>query len=360
MGLRFRRWVCTWASTWVRAWLWAWVAGGVLTAGLLAPAGAAEQGPTAARTRPQRILFVGDSIAWGTGASAPVQRFTSRLVSRLNAGGGRFEELNLAIRGSTLVDQAWPHPGESTHPHGLARVIDLAPDVVVLEHGSNDNAFGHSLGEFLWAYRDSVRTLERSLPGTRIVCMTIPPRWDSLAADDDWLNRANVGIQEIAALERTLLAQSYAKLRNRRELFPDGIHPNDEGHRLLAESAAEALAGERQSPERFDLAFAGQGRHRVAGYTIEAHARPDAPAGGDDSGWVEIRGLSLDGLRYRSDYALTIGTAPRTCRRIPRLTLHHADGSRSELTGECTVWYRTGLYRLPASPDAPVRVEILH
>lgn len=352
MGLRFYAW------TWAWAWLRTGVAGGILLCTLLAPADAAEQDPTGARMRPQRILFVGDSIAWGTGASAPVQRFTSRLVSRLNAGGGRFRELNLAIRGSTLVDQAWPHPGESTHPHGLARVIDLAPDVVVLEHGSNDNAFGHSLGEFLWAYRDSVRTLERGLPDTRIVCMTIPPRWDSLASDDDWRNRANVGIQEIAALEHTLLAQSHAKLRNRRELFPDGIHPNDEGHRLLAESVAEALAGERQSPERFDLAFEGAGRHRVAGYTIEAHARPDAPAGRDGSGWVEIRGLSLDGLHYRSDYALTIGTAPRTCRRNPSLTLRRADGSRSELTGECAAWYRTGHYRLPASPNASVRVDI--
>jgi lysophospholipase L1-like esterase len=328
-----------------------WVGAGLLPGCLLATAVAAAE--------PRRVLFLGDSIAWGTGASAPQQRFTSLVVTRLNEReNGRFEQLSLAVRGSALIDRAW-RPLDAAHPHGLARAIALRPDVVVIAHGSNDNAFGHSLGEFLWAYRDSVRALRRKLPRAQIVCMTISPRWESMLSDDDWLNRANVGIQEIAALERTRLARSHAKLRSRRELFPDGIHPNDEGHRLLAESVLEALAGDVQTPERFDLAFAGPGRHRVAGYTIEAHARPDAsPGSGDEAGWVEIQGLSLDGLRYRSDYALTIGTAPRTCQRPPKLDLRAADGSRHQWLGECTDWYRTGRYRLPASPDAATRVEI--
>jgi lysophospholipase L1-like esterase len=329
----------------------------IAIAGLLAAAGAAAE-PRAPEP-PQRILFLGDSIAWGTGASTPERSFTSLLLSRLNArGNGRFEGLSLAVRGSSLIDRSW-RPAASTHPHGLARAIELDPDVVVIAHGSNDNAFGHSLGEFLWAYRDSVRALRRSLPGARIVCSTIVPRWESLAADDDWLVRANVGIQEIAALEHARVAQSHARLRGRRELFPDGIHPDDEGHRLLAESVLEALDGEVQTPERFDLAFSGAGRHRIAGYTIEAHAPPGSADRGSAPGWVEIEGLSLDGLRYHSDYPLSVGTAPRTCRRPPELALQHPDGSRRELRGDCVDWYRTGLYQLPASPQGATRVEIL-
>jgi lysophospholipase L1-like esterase len=337
--------------------LWRWAGGGLLLGGLLAPVATASE-LDAYAAQPQRVLFLGDSIAWGTGASAPERRFTSLLLTRLNArGNGRFEGVSLAVRGSALVDRDW-RPRDSTHPHGLARAIALDPDIVVIAHGSNDNAFGHSLGEFLWAYRDSVRALRRALPDARIVCTTVAPRWDSLATDDDWLNRANVGIQEIAALERTLLARGHAKLRGRRELFPDGIHPDDEGHRLLAESVLEALAGEVQTPQRFDLAFSGPGRHRIAGYTIEAHAGPDGDDGGR-VGWVEIDGLSLDDLRYRSDYPLSIGTPPRSCQRRPLVRLLHADGSRRELRGQCVDWYRTGRYQLPASPDSTTRVEIL-
>ena len=117
----------------------------------------------------------------------------------LNEAGDRYSEVNLGIGGSTLVDQFWPAPNSSGFPHKLQQAIAKQPDVFVMQHGTNDNALGHSAGRFLWAYRESIRMLKKKVPGVTIVCTTICPSWDTLNSTDQWVNQANVGIQEIAA-----------------------------------------------------------------------------------------------------------------------------------------------------------------
>ena len=182
---------------------------------------------------PQKILFMGDSISVGVGASSTAQRYTTLITNKLNEGKGYFEESNVAISGSTLVDHPWPKPGSSGYPHVLKKALELRPDIFVIQHGTNDNAIGSSLEEFLWSYRQVVLTIKEKLPQTQIVCMIICPSWNVVNSSKDWLNRANIGIQEIAAMEKTLIAYVNFKLHNQKELFPDGIHPNDIGHKII-------------------------------------------------------------------------------------------------------------------------------
>ncbi|MGI9430147.1 MAG: SGNH/GDSL hydrolase family protein [Bythopirellula sp.] len=213
-----------------------WLAVLVLMPLLVARVSFAQQSDGLATSASKTILFLGDSISVGSGTSSPEKKYPTVLTRLLNAEtkDGEFAAVNLAIGGSTLVDQFWPAPESSGYPHMLAQAIEQAPDVLVIQHGTNDNALGHSLGRFLWTYRETVREIKKNLPNTRIVCSTICPSWKTLSATDEWVNQANAGIQEIAALENTLLAQNYLKLRHRRELLPDGIHPNDEGARVVA------------------------------------------------------------------------------------------------------------------------------
>jgi acyl-CoA thioesterase I len=48
-------------------------------------------------------------------------------------------------------------------------------------------------------------------------------------------------IQRVAADRRVAVIDLYAALRGRATLFPDGIHPNAEGARLIAETVARAI-----------------------------------------------------------------------------------------------------------------------
>ena len=245
----------------------------------------------------RKILFLGDSITVGVGASEEATRFSTLVARELNAGSGDLAEVNLGVSGTTLC--------QSGYPDVLPRALDAKPDIFVIAHGVNDNACGNSSGQFLWAYRETVRTVRRRLPETLIVCMTICPSWNHYNSNEEWLRLANTGIQEIAAQERTLLAQTHRALHNRRELFPDSMHPNDDGHRTIAESVVKAIReNRRQSEDNFDFIGNGAGFYRLCGYVVHAHGEVESPEGG----WIEFVGLRRDGFGYRSDYCLDVVT----------------------------------------------------
>lgn len=303
----------------------------------------------------QTILFVGDSISVGSGASSADKRYATVLTNMLNETGGNFAEVNLGIGGSTLVDQFWPAPNSSGFPHRLQQAISEQPDVFVMQHGTNDNALGHSVGRFLWAYRESIRTLKEKVPGITIICTTICPSWDALSSTDQWLNQANVGIQEIAALENTLLAQTYLKLQYRRDLLPDGIHPDDAGHRVVAESIFEALKKNRiQQSDDFDVTFRLAGEYRICGYAIRA-ADGDEPW---DNSWVEIYHLGQREVTYRSDYELEILTPLRYADGEAGATVTFADDSKEKATSETNDWCGQVRFVLPKTDGKIATVQI--
>jgi len=260
-----------------------------------------------AENKPMTIVFVGDSISVGAGASVPVNGYTKLVTNTLNKQnkGYEFKEINLALSGSTLVDQLWPKPNSSAYPYVLEKVIRSNPDIVVIQHGTNDNAGGSSIGQFLWSYRQVVRTIKETFPQTRIVCMTICPSWGISSSTKGWLTQANVGIQEIAAMENTLLAHTNFELKNRKELFPDGIHPNDEGHRVMAKSVIKALdENEIKSKNRFDFICDGFGQYRICGYVFEVKAENSQ----NNNGWVCFYDVNKKGFTYISDYSVDIAS----------------------------------------------------
>ena len=183
--------------------------------------------------RTKRILFFGDSIAVGVGASRPAKRFSSMLVAKL---GQVWQEINLGVSGSTLASAGY----HDVLPKALAE----KPDVFVIQYGVNDNALATPVGEFLALYRGTVLAAKKELPAAVIVCVTICPSWSHYQSSPEWLEAANAGIKDIAATEGALVALNYEKMENRRDLFPDGIHPNDGGHLIMAEAIFETLKGD--------------------------------------------------------------------------------------------------------------------
>lgn len=295
-----------------------------------------------------KIAFLGDSISAGVGASTPARRYATLVTKGLSQGQGKFEEVNLAISGSTMVDQPWPAPLSSGYPHRLRQALENKPDILVIQHGTNDNAVGSSAGEFLWSYRQAVRAIKEKLPRTKIVCMTICPSWGVAQATDAWLNQANAGIQEIAAAEQTLLAHTNFKLRHRRDLFPDGIHPNDEGHRIMAESVLEALqANAVQSRDNFDFVCMGPGQYRICGYVFEV--KPDNPQAA--AGWVCFRGVDKNGFTYRSDYPVEMASAFLRYNRDFTLTLTSEKGPVAEGNGHRDNYTGQGMFSLPPTGE---------
>ena len=220
------------------------------------------------------VMFTGDSIACGVGASSmKTTRFSTVAVKMLNEAAGKtaYREVNIAISGSTMTDQPWPGGRSSGYPYRLQDVLKNKPDILVIQHGVNDNGVGCSLHEFSLAYRSFVREVKAKLPGTLIVCMTLcPTPYYNTPAHKRWWSDANAAIQEIAACENTLLVQVNLAIDNRFSLFPDKIHPNDEGHRIIAGALVKTILEERKmSKKDFDLVVNYPGVYRVCGFSFD-------------------------------------------------------------------------------------------
>ena len=268
------------------------------------------------------ILFLGDSISVGAGASNDANRYTTLVAKELSNEKEILKEINVAVSGSTLVNEFGLLPFSSGYPYILKEAIKEKPDIFVIQHGTNDNAAGVSLGQFLWTYRQMIQEIKRDLPQTKIVCMTICPSWSFYAATEIWLNQANVGIQEIAAIENVLLAHTNLKLKNRRGLFPDRIHPNDEGHRIMAESVIDALRDDHtKSKDSFDFVCSYPGQYRICGYVFDVEILPRDIS----DGWVCFYNVQKDVFKYMSDYNIEL-TSP--------FKFYDKDFTAKRLTGE--------------------------
>jgi lysophospholipase L1-like esterase len=283
----------------------------------------------------QTILFLGDSIAEGVGASHLANRFSSLLTQQLQTENDKFVEKNLAISGTTLI--------QSGFPAILPKAIDEKPDIFVIQHGVNDNAVGNSLSEFLWTYRETVRIIKKNLPQTKIVCMTICPSWDTTSSNE-WLIQANVGIQEIAAYERTLQADIHLALQNRSEYFPDTIHPDDAGHRIIANTLLHVIqSGKVMSPNAFNFICSEPGQYRLCRYVFELNGPSTS-----EYRTAEFYGMGSERFCYRSDYAVQV-TTPFHSSPDP-FKMYIMDGDKQQNVEAKNLNLGRGCFGLPVCP----------
>ena len=314
--------------------------------GVLAMAGIAQ----AADENVKKIMFVGDSISVGVGASNKENRYSTVAVKMLNEAAGRtaYKELNIAISGSTMTDQPWPSKAASGFPYRLKQVFDAKPDIVVVQHAVNDNAVGCSLGEIGYSYRTFIKEVKAKLPKAKIVCMTGCPSQKRSAASDRMMDQINAIIQEVAARENTLLVQINQAINFRAELFKDNYHPNDAGHKVMAETLVKALQENRvMSSDNFDLVVKNPGEYRICGWVL--HIPTQAAKGG----YTVLRNVGKKGWSYSAPSTITLISPFR----------YYFKKQQAEITGGLTAQFsyhayqKKGSWKLPATGGKLLEVK---
>ena len=299
----------------------------------------------------KKIMFVGDSISVGVGATSKEKRYTTLAVKMLNDAAGRkaYEEINIAISGSTMTTHLWPSKHASGFPYRLPQVIAAKPDIVVVQHAVNDNAIGCSLGEFGYSYRTFIKEVKAKLPKALIVCMTGCPSQKRSAASDRMMDQINAIIQEIAARENTLLVQINQAFNFRPELFKDNYHPNDAGHKVMAETLVKTLQENRvMSSDNFDFVVKNPGEYRICGWVL--HIPPQAAKGG----YTCFRNVGKKSWSY---------SAPSTVTLISPLR-YYLKKQQAEITGGLTAefgyhaYQKKGSWKLPATGGKMVDVAV--
>jgi acyl-CoA thioesterase-1 len=178
---------------------------------------------------PKIIIFYGDSLTAGYGLS-PELAFPAQAETILNSKGKKVKVVNAGLSGETTAG-------------GLSRidwVLRQPFDIFVLELGANDGLRGLPLEQTEKNLQEIINRVKQKNPKSQLIIagMMVPP---------------NMGDQYSTAF-RNLFTELAKK--NNAKLIPfllegvagieelnqgDGIHPNAEGHKKVAETVAGVL-----------------------------------------------------------------------------------------------------------------------
>lgn len=177
------------------------------------------------------VAFLGDSYSKGIGASTSGSRWTTLVSASMG-----WSELNLAEGGSGYTTT---YLGQKTDYGIKLDVIAAAqPDIVVVSGGRNDYEAGTS--SITRAVAASLYSaIKSAAPEAELVVTR--PIWDSTRPPAEFATLGD-GVHEAARTAGARYLDIGEPLTDRPEMIdPDGLHPNDAGHRAIAEAVVRAI-----------------------------------------------------------------------------------------------------------------------
>ena len=187
-----------------------------------------------------KILCVGDSITYGQGVLGARGRDSYPAILSEITGA---TTVNYGLCNRTLLSTGnFPYKNEHHYADSLAEKANA----VIIMLGSNDSKPQYWDKEaFIEEYTELVRSY-REMPTIPVVYVMIPPavfiEQDGTNCDD-----ATVGgeladaVRQVASELSVTVIDLYSLTAGHPEWFSDGLHPNAEGNRAIAEKIAEVV-----------------------------------------------------------------------------------------------------------------------
>ena len=203
----------------------------------------------------KKIVFLGDSITEGVGVVNPENRFVDRIAAQTGAICKNF-----GISANRIARQTIPSENKRRDMDFISRVDDLDADadIIVVFGGTNDwghgdAAFGtfesRDIYSFYGALHNLYTLLIEKFPGSQIVVLTPLHRTNeqNSVTDKGHGNKPQILKDYVDAIREVTEYYSIPVLDLyktsgiqpaipiiKEKYVPDGLHPNDEGHKLLA------------------------------------------------------------------------------------------------------------------------------
>ena len=199
-----------------------------------------------AAERSIRVACVGNSVTYGYGLQdREHDAYPVRLQQMLGDG---YEVGNFGHSGATLLYKG--HRPYVNLPE-FHQALDFKPDWVVIHLGLNDTDprnWPDWKEEFIPNYRALIDSFRVVNPEARILVCWMTPIFDRhsrfQSGTRDWHAQIQQAIFQVAWGAKAQLIDLYTPLHNRPDLFPDALHPNPEGAKILAKTVYSALTGD--------------------------------------------------------------------------------------------------------------------
>lgn len=182
------------------------------------------------QTPPKVILIFGDSLTAGYGLS-PEEAFPALVEKQLKETGKSCKVINAGLSGETSAG-------------GLSRiewVLRQPIDVFMLELGGNDGLRGLPLEQTKKNLQSIIDKVKVKNPNAKIVItgMMVPPNMGT-----DYTTQFKAIFPELAKKNKaTLLPFLLEGVAGDEKLnLPDGIHPNIEGHKIVAKTVTKTIS----------------------------------------------------------------------------------------------------------------------
>lgn len=179
-----------------------------------------------------RIVVIGSSTAFGTGASPIDSSWVNRTKSYYKSLCGLDTVINLAVGGFTTFNGL---PGSSDTGHNITKAMSLNPDIVLISFPTNDAVSDIPLSTYLANLRTMYNIVVAA--GKKCYVCSTQPRNLSNHSQQLILQKGRDSIlAEFPGHSFNFFDPLVApppSLDINPSLTPDGIHPNNAGHRLL-------------------------------------------------------------------------------------------------------------------------------
>ena len=193
--------------------------------------------------RKVKVACVGDSITFGAGISDRANNSYPSLLQKML--GSNYEVGNFGFSGATLLKKGHkPYWEKSPYAASLA----FMPDVVVINLGANDAVdmnwkYGSEFMNDYTALLDSYRKLPSN---PKLYACEILPMFSNHGRFEECMaNRKPMSklVREVSKSASIPLIDLKSPFVGRNDLFPDGLHPNEEGAMIMAKTIYHSLIG---------------------------------------------------------------------------------------------------------------------
>lgn len=196
--------------------------------------------------QPIKVACIGNSVTYGYGLKDPqLNSYPSQLQKLL---GEKYLVKNFGHSGATLLRKGH-NPYYKTKE--FDEVLAFRPDIAVIHLGLNDTDprnWPNYRDEFAPDYAWLIDTIRKINPLVKIfICKLTPifsdhPRFKS--GTRDWFWQIQELIPTIAKANKAGLIDLHSPLYSRPDLFPDALHPAEEGAGIIARTVYQKLTGD--------------------------------------------------------------------------------------------------------------------